>query len=123
MLNYDFRCVHLPYCIQKLPNGAYVVLNRGYKPIGFNTDHYLDYEAYPIGVKFKRLTAKTITKLSHNGSTDAENIYLYDDGCIPTKSTQHMKEYLDRLQILAKLKLETEGSGIARSLMRGEILK
>lgn len=44
----DFRSVHLPYCIKKLPSGAYVVLNREYKPLGFKTREHVDYEAYPI---------------------------------------------------------------------------
>ena len=48
----DFRSVHLPYCIKRLPNGNHVVLNRDYKNLGFRTSAHLEYEAYPIGVKF-----------------------------------------------------------------------
>ena len=65
----DFRSVHLPYCIKRLPNGNHVVLNRDYKPLGFRTSAHLEYEAYPIGVKFKRLTAATAAKLSWNSNS------------------------------------------------------
>ena len=79
---------------------------------------WLDYEAYPIGVRFKRLTAKTVGKLSWNGSQDAKEIFLYSDGCIPTKSAKNMQQYFERLEILAKLKFAAEGR---RSPLRGEI--
>jgi hypothetical protein len=121
MPSHDFRSVHLPYCIKKLPDGNHIVLNRNYKPIGFRTTAQLDYEAYPIGVKFKRLTAKTVAKLSFKGSSDADAIYLYNDGSIPTASAKNMQAYLERLGILAKLKFTTEDSS-RRPLLRGEII-
>ena len=120
MPSYDFRCIHLPYCIKKLPDGNHIVLNRDYKPIGFRTSACLDYEAYPVGVKFKRLTAKTVEKLSYKGSVDADAIYLYNDGCIPTESEKNMREYLERLAVLAKLKFTTDERA-GKPLMRGEI--
>lgn len=120
MPSYDFRCVHLPYCIKRLPNGNHIVLNRDYKPIGFRTTAQLDYEAYPIGVKFKHLTAKTVAKLSWKGSPDADAIFLYNDGSIPTASAKSMRDYLERVGILAKLKFTTEDRG--RALLRGEIV-
>jgi|SRR5689334_9443094 hypothetical protein len=103
----DFRSVHLPYCIKKLESGEYVVLNREYKPLGFKTRDQVDYEAYPIAVNFARLTPATAAKLSHNGKDDTNQIFLYDDGCIPTDSAAYMRQYLDRLAILAKLKFAT----------------
>jgi len=100
----DFRTYHLPYCLEKLADGKYVVLNRKYKPIGFYTTKQVDYESYPVAVKLK-LAPKTIQKLSWNGSDDPVKIYLYDDGCIPTDSTKHMTAYLDKIALLAKVKV------------------
>ena len=102
----DCRFIHLPYCIKKLPSGKHVVLNRRYKPLGFQTTEHFDYEAYPITIKFKRLTGKTAAKLSYEGSENTDFIYLYNDGCVPTASAEYMRQYLERLGILAKLKLE-----------------
>ncbi len=53
MPSHDFRCVHLPYCIKRLPDGRHVVLNRDYKPLGFKTREHVEYESYPIAVKLK----------------------------------------------------------------------
>lgn len=101
----DFHSVHLPYCLKRLPGGRYVVLNREYMPIGFKASAQVNYEEYPIAVKFKGLTQKVVAKLSYKGSEDLDNIFLYNDGCIPTRSTKNMQDYLCRLEILAKLKL------------------
>lgn len=100
----DFRSVHMPYCLKKQPDGTYVVLNREYKPLGFNTHKHVEYENYPIKAKIK-ITAATAKKLSCHGDTDISSIFLYDDGCIPTSNAANMNNYLDRLKALAKLKV------------------
>ena len=46
----------MPYCVQKEAEGKYVVLNRNYKPLGFNTEKGVSYEKYPIIHKLKGLT-------------------------------------------------------------------
>jgi hypothetical protein len=102
----DFRSVHLPYCLTRQKDGRYVVLNREYKPLGFQTKDFVKYEEYPVAVKIKGLTPVRAAKISYKGSLDLDNIFLYNDGCIPTRSTAFMKAYLDRLAILAKLNFE-----------------
>lgn len=102
----DVRSVHLPYCIERQSDGTYVVLNREHKPLGFKTGRHLDYAAYPISVKLRGLGAVTTAKISYNGSSDLSRIYLYNDGCIPTRSSTHMAAYLKRLAQFAKLKVD-----------------
>ncbi len=102
----DFRKVHLPYCIKRLEDGSYVVLNRDKKPIGFTSKGHIDYGAFPVAVKFRRLTGKTAARLSWNASPDTDAIFLYNDGCIPTLGPAHMRRYLEKLSVLAKLKLD-----------------
>ncbi len=99
----DFRSVHLPYCLLQQPDGRHVVLNREYKPIGFKTKEFLNYEDFPVLVKFKGLTKKVAAKLSWEGSEDVARIFLYDDGSIPTDSVANMSAYLSKLSLLAKL--------------------
>jgi hypothetical protein len=101
----DIRSVHLPYCIKQQDDGTYVILNREYKPLGFNTRENIKYSAYPICVRLKGLTAKAAAKLSYKNSPDTKEIFLYNDGCIPTASAAHMKAYLARLAHLAKFKI------------------
>jgi hypothetical protein len=102
----DFRAIFLPYCLDKQPDGRYVVLNRKYKPVGFLTKEHIEYPDYPICVKFKGLGEITAAKISFNGDSNMDRIYLYDDGCIPTNSSEYMADYLRRLEILAKLAVD-----------------
>ena len=99
----DFRSVFLPYCIRKQPDGRYAVLNREYKPVGFFTDDFINYEEHPVLVTIKGLTKARAAKISYSGSDNVDEIFLYNDGCVPTSSASNMRAYMARLEILAKL--------------------
>jgi hypothetical protein len=101
----DFRSVYLPYCLKKQKDGSFIVLNREYKPLGFNSRENFIYEDYPISSKIKGITAKTIENIAYDGKIKDGFIFLYNDGCIPTKSKLNMTKYLERLEILAKYKV------------------
>ncbi len=101
----DVRRIFLPYCIKKLPDGRYVILNRRYKPLGFTTYDYIVYESLPILVKLRGLRPSMAAKLSFKGDRNTEEIFLYNDGCVPTRNKNHMDAYLERLKILAALKV------------------
>ena len=101
----DFRKVFLPYCLQKQPDGRYAILNRRYKPVGLAITEFINYEDYPVCVNLKGLGPATAAKLSWKGDPDTDQIYLYNDGCVPTESSENMQSYLKRLEILAKLKV------------------
>jgi hypothetical protein len=103
----DFRSIFLPYCLQKQPDGRYAVLNREYKPVGFYTRGHVEYADHPVLVKFKGLTKAKAAKLSAKGDPDPDEIFLYNDGCVPTHTSAHMKAYLAKIEILAKLKADT----------------
>ena len=98
--------IAFPYCLQKQSDGSYVVLNRGYKPIGFLTQECLDYGRYPIGIRFKGLKEETIRKISVDGDTSGGAIYLYGDGTKPTQNKENMEDYLGRRSVLMSLKVE-----------------
>lgn len=90
-----------------MSGGRYLAVNRAYKPLGGLAGAWVDYDTHPQAVKFKRLTADTIAKLSIHGEPDSSGrIYLYDDGCIPTSSPAHWTAYAGRLGLLARLKIE-----------------
>lgn len=99
----EVRHIYLPYCIDLMPDGRYVVLNRNYKPVGMNTNAWVDY-ADPHLVAIKGLGPATREKLSAPGSRlTAERVYLYNDGCTPTDSAEAWSAYSERLRLLAKL--------------------
>jgi hypothetical protein len=103
MARSDFRAIYLPYCIQQQEDGSWLVLNRQYKPVGFNTDDHLKYEDFPVSTKFKGLGPAKLAKLSYTGKVEGNRVYLYNDGSNPLLSDSNMKAYLSRLETLAKL--------------------
>lgn len=101
-LETDFRSLCLIYCLDRMPDGSYVALNRRYKPIGYTSGEWVKYEELPVRFKFKRaLSAQQIASISYCGDTAAERIYLYNDGCIPTDGAANWSAYSERLKRLA----------------------
>lgn len=103
----EFRKVFLPYCLQREPDGSYVVCNRFYKPVGLTLRDHIDYASFPVRVKFGRMTAVEARRLAWNESSDLDRIYLYHDGSIPTDSAAHWRAYAERLSILAKYQVSS----------------
>ena|SRR5437762_791773 len=96
--------VHQPYCLKRLPCGRHIFLNRDYKPLGLETQDFVRYEDFPRQ-SLPGLTPRVAAALSDRGSDNVDDIYLYNDGCVPTRSAAHMRAYLKRLALLAKLKV------------------
>lgn len=94
---------HFPYCIDKTESG-YVLLNRKYKPVGFLTNTEVDYSSYPIEFSPASLKEATLKKLSINGETDFP-VFLYGNGTLPWSSSENEKAYLEKLSLLAKMKI------------------
>lgn len=104
----DFRAVYFPYCIEKQADNTWVILNREYKPVGFNTSDFIRYEDYPVSARLKGIGPGVCKKLSHTGEVEGDRIYLYNDGSAPTHTRGNMDAYLKKLDILAKLRLTRE---------------
>lgn len=102
----NFSQVFLIYCLDRMPDGSYVALNRFYKPVGLTSTDWVEYEQFPVRFKFKRaLSAKQIAALSCHGDTAAERIYLYADGSVPMASAANWAVYASRLERLAGYKI------------------
>lgn len=102
----ELRRIFLPYCVQKLEDGRYIILNRKYKPLGISDSAWVVYEEHPSAVTIKGLTAAKAKKISHKASDDRDTIHLYGDGCIPTQEKAHWVAYSERLRLLAELTAE-----------------
>jgi hypothetical protein len=112
----DVRSLCMPYCLKRRADGRWVLLNRHYKPLGFDTSAWVDYGAYPIGLAL-RMTPTLAAQLSYDGQgiqrhfgfdgtgNTYETIHLYDDTCAPSLGKAHMEAYLKRLAILARVKV------------------
>jgi hypothetical protein len=106
MLKDELRQTHFPYCLDRLKDGSYVLLNRNYKPIGFMVGEWVTYEDHPVGVRIKGITPKVAAELDIRGRDNLERIYLYNDGSNPSLSPEHMRAYLDRLAKLMAMPIE-----------------
>jgi hypothetical protein len=99
----NVRAVYFPYCIQKQDDDSWVLLNRNYKPVGFNTSDFINYGDHPVSMKLKGIGPATLKKLSYKEEEPSNMIYLYNDGCVPTSSASAMSAYLAKLEILMSL--------------------
>ena len=90
--------------MQQNEDGSWIVLNREYKPLGFNTRDHIDYDKYPIATKFKGLGPAKLQKLSYTGKAEGSRIYFYNDKTNPINGAKEMRVYLERLELLAKIK-------------------
>ena len=95
--------IYFPYCLEQQDDDSWVLLNRSYKPVGFNTTEFIIYEDYPVSIKLKGLGQSTLEKLSTNGEVNGRQIFLYNDGCVPTDSPENMKVYFKKLERIIKL--------------------
>lgn len=102
----EFRQMFLIYCLQRQKDGRYIALNRRYKPVGITSTEWVKDKDFAVSFKFKRaLSARQIAALSFDGNTAAECVYLYNDGCVPTDSAAHWRDYAKRLERLAAYKI------------------
>ena len=99
----DVRRIYMPYCLQKVEDGRYVILNRIYKPLGIASRAWVEYGPHAVPLK---LTPAKARKLSHEGSENLDAIFLYKDGSIPGSSASATAAYMKRLEALASLKFE-----------------
>ena len=100
----DFRAIYLPYCIEQQEDQTWLILNREYSPVGLAVAH-MPPGALPVAVRFKGLGPALLRKLSVDGKTDSGRIYLYNDRCNPIRGDEHMRVYLRKLALLAKLEV------------------
>ncbi len=97
---------NFPYCLDRQRDGRYVVLNRYHQPVTSMTYESANREGCPIGVKLRGLTEETAAELDVFGRANLEHIYLYNDDCLPTDSSENMQAYLARLGKLVALRTE-----------------
>lgn len=101
------RWIFMPYCIKRLADGRYIVLNRRSKPLGVRGHEHVSYEDHPSAARIE-ITKTDARKISHNGSDDLETIYLYDGPSTPTKDVDNLHGYMKRLNLFMRLKVEEQ---------------
>jgi len=107
-----FWRVFLPYCLQRLKDGSWVVLNRNYKPLGVFGREWLDYETERSCFVARGLTKSVAEKISYKPLPDEipDQIWLYDDSSHPDRGAAAREAYLRRLGVLALIEMRPPDS-------------
>ena len=100
IVTFETERVCLPYCIQALGDGRYILLNRYYKPLGVPNGEISIWENHPVHVEIQSLTPELATMLSVRESPSVDRIYLYNDFNAPWRSKKLHKAYERRLALL-----------------------
>lgn len=93
----------LPYCLKQLEGDRYIVLNRDYKPLGYNRREAVVEAQASAVVVLKNLTDRRVLALSHKQAPRRDLIHLYDDTCNPAASAAKFTAYAKRLAVFREL--------------------
>jgi len=102
-MNGYFYRTYLPYCLDMQADGTYTVVGRDYKPVGICTDEWVDYNENSVSLE--GITPELAAQLN-DGDSSVDRIYLYRDGSYPLRNKQSMKCYLEKIEILASLRIK-----------------
>lgn len=93
---WEMRC-WLPYGAHHVGEGegTQILVNRRYKPVGQADDAFARYERFSD--LHLSLSPQQLRVIS---ARDGGSGFLYNDGCLPWRSRDHAKAYVERLQRL-----------------------
>lgn len=100
MNNYLLTC--MPYCLARQPDGRWVALNRGYKPVGMFRDH-VGCDRTANGFYLDGRSERKLRSLDDSGA-HPDRVFLYTDESAPA-SARSWKGYSRKLEILSSLKI------------------
>jgi hypothetical protein len=101
-MSVPFVKLFLPYCVERVEGDLWVVLNRGYKPLGQSGRDWVDYRPHAVRM---RLTPAAMRAIDWQGHEGPDKVWLYADACGPHQSPEHWQAYQQRLARLAGLKV------------------
>lgn len=109
----DFFRINLPYGIQRNDADEWSAFNREYKPLGWKTTDWVEYEDYPIFAKYKSLTEAKLLKLASTPDAILKGdkgkiirVFLYDDRTNPASNPRFWQEYFEKIELLSSLQCE-----------------
>lgn len=96
--------VFYPYCVQRLAEDRYVILNRHYKPLGMFTKASEDWSPYAVRL---RMTPQIAARLSWQADANMQSIQLYRDAAA-IASAQGWAKYQARINYLSQKVMRVE---------------
>jgi hypothetical protein len=103
-----FFWTHMPYCLHRLKDGYWILLNRNYKPIGTGGYKHVDYEKSETKFKFKRVPKKFLLHnfilLPHcrDEKGEYDMYFFYNDASKPFRTRDATAEYFHKLKVFAE---------------------
>ena len=85
------------YCLQRQTSGHYVKLNRAYKPVGSESDGWVNYDSVD-GVALT-IGPEEAKRISWCGDPNTDCVYLFNDGCAPWLNEKCRADYFERLAL------------------------
>ncbi len=97
----------MPFCLERLSDGAWLALNRNYKPLGCRERKRVEYEAHPARQRLDGLTLDVARLVSYNpvGNDIPSTVYLHDAVTRLRNSPEHLRSYLEALDLLVEIGL------------------
>lgn len=102
------RRVFMPYCLKRLADGRYILLNRLYAPIGTMLRDQMDFTSHPGALHIHDMTPAKAKSMSHDGNENMNEIYLFADIHLPTNSSKDWNAYSERLRLLMDLEFSSK---------------
>ena len=110
----NFFQVNLPYGMYINEEGAAMVFNREYRPIGINALSFQDHEKsdLPVYTHYKGLTEKLLLQIADGGRVERyqngriKMIWFYHGTTHPTLDDGHWNIYVKKVKLLSKLQRE-----------------
>jgi hypothetical protein len=106
---------HFPYALMAYPavDGeiCWIVVNREYKPIGFEIDNkFYVYDLYNIGIRplkrYRRAWQQLFAAMSDGGHRGRDHRWFYLDHTNPSATTAKERRYFELLGKFAKIPVE-----------------
>lgn len=114
----NFFRINLPYGLRRVTKNRWIVFNREYQPLGWNSKSqgvsiYApdSHDDLPISTAYEGLTEELLLRISWNdidgvqrdkdGKIDA--VFLYNDRSNPNIDPNRWPEYFEKIKLLANL--------------------
>ncbi|MEJ7644754.1 MAG: hypothetical protein WKF87_09165 [Chryseolinea sp.] len=122
MLDNFFR-INLPYGLEKIEENRWIVFNRNYAPIGWNSDRTADsiysskyQQELPIRTEYAGLDEELLLKIAHHPNNGIKRndqgqifmVFMYNDSgnavsdCYNDKK---LSDYFEKIKLLGSLKV------------------
>jgi hypothetical protein len=112
----DFFRVNMPYGLKKNSKKEWIIFNREYMPLGWNTTSrqeniYVEssYSELPVYTTYRALTDKKIAsivdeaQIRRNEDGTIHMFFLYNDKLNPQSTPAYWGLYLEKIKALSKL--------------------